>query len=53
MVGLCLGPYGGPRRVGVSYERRTPAREGGRTRGNGGLEEVNAALLELGVLGPP
>ena len=23
-VGLCLGPYGGPREVGVSYERDTP-----------------------------
>jgi len=23
-VGLCLGPYGGPRGVGVSYERGTP-----------------------------
>jgi len=24
MVGICLGPYGGPREVGVSYERGTP-----------------------------
>ena len=24
MVGLCLGPYGGPGEVGVSYERGTP-----------------------------
>jgi len=23
-LGLCLGPYGGPRGVGVSYERGTP-----------------------------
>ena len=23
-VGLCLGPYGGPREVSVSYERGTP-----------------------------
>jgi len=23
-VGLCLGPYGGPREVEVSYERGTP-----------------------------
>ena len=25
-VGRCLGPYGGPRGVGVSYERGTPER---------------------------
>jgi len=24
-IGLCLGPCGGPREVGVSYERGTPA----------------------------
>jgi len=30
MVGLCLGPYGGPREVGVSYERGTPVTLDGR-----------------------
>ena len=29
-VGLCLGPYGGPRGVEVSYERGTPVRECGK-----------------------
>ena len=27
-VGICVGPYGGPRRVAFSYERGTPIMEG-------------------------
>ena len=36
-VGLCVGPYGGPNEVGVSYERGAPIATAGEARSNRAL----------------